>query len=127
MNKEIELAWAAGFFDGEGCTSIQVAYYNPQTGTKSMQMHISITQNGRSTLDRFWNAVNKVGAVNGPYVRRTSSEVYTYRATGPKVAQVMEQLWPYMSQPKKEQFIAVITRKTGETVPSQGAGFLIRV
>ena len=52
-----ELAWAAGFFDGEGCFCFSEA---------GQYVCVSITQTEREPLDRFERAVG-LGKVNGPY------------------------------------------------------------
>lgn len=64
MNRE-ELAWAAGFFDGEGCFSY----------SKSGQyVCVSIGQTVREPLERFKLAVG-LGVIYGPY----SSDRYQSR------------------------------------------------
>ena len=54
MSEEIELAWAAGFWDGEGCT-----YRSPR------QWFMEVNQTEVTTLERFMAAVG-VGKIYGP-------------------------------------------------------------
>lgn len=69
-----ELAWAAGFFDGEGCC-------RPRSEQRKGRGAISfvIAQTDRQVLDRFKRAVG-VGRIYGPYKPRTPrhSKYYVY-------------------------------------------------
>jgi hypothetical protein len=56
-----ELAWAAGFFDGEGCFCYSEA---------GRYICISIAQTDREVLDRFRRAVGGLGNILGPYKNR---------------------------------------------------------
>jgi hypothetical protein len=106
---QTEIAWAAGFFDGEGCTSSR------GTGSEGRWWYINvqITQVERSTLDRFRAAVG-VGTVRGPYTRKEKSDKchshYRYDAHNEEAKRVIELLWPYLSDPKRAQHIAALER-----------------
>ena len=58
LNRE-ELAWAAGFFDGEGW----VGRRSPDSG--GVQLRIGNTD--RALLERFKRAVGDLGSITGPY------------------------------------------------------------
>lgn len=93
-----ELSWAAGFFDGEG-------YSYAQKSAKRSFLSLSVSQVDPRPLHRFWEAVG-VGKVYGPYRKAANpnwKHQYMYRATGDSAIAVMELLWPYLSEPKKEQ------------------------
>jgi len=79
----VELAWAAGFFEGEGCA------------TKSATtLQVLIGQTGSDyTLRRFHNAVNGIGTIRGPY----RNGQYVWRSGGKEAHTVMEMLYPYLS------------------------------
>jgi hypothetical protein len=66
-----EVAWAAGFFDGEGTTG---TYRDGSTTTKRCRIQISASQNDREVLDRFAMIVG-VGKVGGPYDNVKSSKI----------------------------------------------------
>jgi len=107
-----ELAWAAGFFDGEGSIG---GYSNPEEAHISFVLRVYQTE--RTTLDRFHKAVLDIGAVNGPYFRQDRKEhhkpAYMYSVCGhPQVQAVIALLWPFLSQPKKNQ-----TRKALRRLP----------
>ncbi len=94
-------AWAAGFFDGEGCTSISRKGRN-----KQIQMYVS--QSADTTLlDKFQQTVG-IGRVLGPYrpSNPRAKDKYTWHAS--KLSDtliVMRMLWPYLGTSKKQQFI----------------------
>ena len=98
---QLELAWAAGFFEGEGSV----------TGTLhrgKFRLQLTISQREPSTLCRFLHAV-KLGNVTGPYHYakhgfKPCSERWSYQVYGKKAHEVMQRLMPYVSGPKKERY-----------------------
>lgn len=99
----LELAWAAGFFDGEGCT---VGRHDKRI-TRSQPM-LSIGQSERTTLDRFQAAVCGLGRIIGPYQTR-GKPVWFYRTSRFEHTQaVLAMLWRFLSQPKRDQATAVL-------------------
>lgn len=86
-----ELAWAAGFFDGEGSTTYQ-------TSTKSLC--ITVGQKHPEVLQRFASAVG----IRPVYeTHRIPYPWYTVAASGVKAVDALQQLWPYLSSEKKKQ------------------------
>lgn len=112
FNRE-ELAWAAGFFDGEGHTRVRAV----QTNRKNPQVTIGlvISQAGApELLERFKRAVG-VGAVNGPYEYRhrrpTQKAFYSYGATSfENVQHCIACLWPWLGSVKRHQALEVLRR-----------------
>lgn len=94
----IELAWSAGFFDGEGTTHCQV-----DSITRSLQT--TVGQAERMTLDRFRSAVG-VGAVNP----NSDNSFFRFAAYSENAMSVLGLLWPYLSDPKKLQAIRAFLR-----------------
>jgi len=84
-----ELAWAAGFFDGEGTTYADKAH----------SIFISVGQKNPALLYRFNSAIWNLGKVYGPYNNCYSLRVTTFA----KVQQVMVLLWPYLGEEKRAQ------------------------
>lgn len=106
---DTELAWAAGFFDGEGSTTIHM---RATERNKIPRPVLSITHNTREQLDRFCLAVGD-GKVYGPYERRgpNHSPYHTMLITGYKRTQpVLNRLWPYLCIHKKQQAERVFNR-----------------
>lgn len=95
-----ELAWAAGLFDGEGCTYLHDGQQN---------LRISIGQRDDFVLRRFALAVGD-GRINGPYPRKTGGPLWFYRLTGHRAVEVLAKLWPFLSPIKQIQANAVIRR-----------------
>lgn len=85
-----ELAWAAGFYDGEGCTS-----------NGYDRIRCTIGQKERTTLDRFVKAIG-FGNVRGPYAVGNRYVVCYNRE---KARIVLNMLWPYLCEPKRSQAI----------------------
>jgi hypothetical protein len=103
----IEMAWAAGFFDGEGSTFV-LRHKQSRGGTGRLypcvSVGISVCQTDRRPLDRFVAALG-LGKVRGPYRPRGNQRPYFRweRAGRPSVHRALVRLWPYLSDPKKEQ------------------------
>lgn len=105
MAEHNELAWAAGFFDGEG--NIR---WNPYSRGKN-RMHqreygtptLQIGQCHRFVLDRFAKAVG-VGKSNGPYQKKDRTKPYfTFGVSGHKAKETFEKIKPFLSTVKIRQ------------------------
>ena len=87
------MAWAAGLYDGEGCTFLDKSGY--------LSMHV--TQALPAVVRRFAKAVG-VGKVYGPY-KNHGQGFYKWQALSTEDAiTTFELLKPYLSAPKKAQF-----------------------
>ncbi len=102
-----ELAWAGGFFTGEGSLgAYQVAKRSP-TGTRPSSSISQASFDGRIpfVLERFREAVGD-GSIHGPYGPRGWSKYPQYRwdlSGYAKVAEVMRRLWPWLDQKRQAQ------------------------
>lgn len=95
----LDLAWAAGFYDGEGSVANQHSDRAPTP-------RIDISQKDRRALDRFHGIVG-VGSIRGPY--RVANPVFRYYCRGFwKVGAVALALWPHLGPVKREQFARVL-------------------
>ena len=114
------LAWAAGFFDGEGCTTTSRAYqktYVKLDGTESVlsadSISVIIHQNHPEVLVRFRDVV-KIGKVGGPYQdkRHLGTQYWQYRISGvERVRQVLALIWPWLGSQKRDQATCVLGKK----------------
>ena len=96
-----ELAWAAGFFDGEGTFCLKTMRSN---GSEYKYPVVQIAQNEALLLDRFQRAV-KVGAVHWD----GSRDVAVYRANKFEQVQFVAcVLWPWLGRFKKEQAVRTL-------------------
>jgi hypothetical protein len=88
-----ELAWAAGFFDGEGHTSPD-------------GLSMEIYQTDPRPLERFRAAVGGIGKVSGPRppARGSRKVSWTWDAYNWADTQaVIAMLWAFLSAPKRDQ------------------------
>ena len=103
MTTPEELAWAAGFFDGEGSVR---AKWNMKGPRRNRAIHAIVGQREREPLDRFQAAVG-VGKVYGPSYTQTRDGKPMWRwETGNRdyVHLVCWLLWPYLCSTKRNQF-----------------------
>lgn len=109
---DTEIAWAAGFFDGEGNSYFrrvrQTIWHSDRTYL-CFKSSVQIAQaHDAQCVERFQAAVGGIGKIR-PY-RNEYGVVYKWsvqRIT--EVEQVLRMLWPYLSHPKREQAGAVLT------------------
>lgn len=106
-----ERAWSAGFFSGEGCTS--VSHRKPHDGRCARtQLLMVVTQCGDEApelLERFRCAVG-TGAIAGPF-RTTNGHLLAYRWQTGSITSALHcarLLWPWLSRTKKQQFIKAV-------------------
>lgn len=104
-----ELAWSAGFFDGEGCTTAAGHRRYPK---------ITISQAGPlakppEVLDRFRQAVGGIGYVTGPELddsgRHKPRWVYHLQGAN-QVSAVIALLWPFLCEVKRAQADRILSR-----------------
>jgi len=126
MTDTHELAWAAGFFDGEGYTGFRRGnrHSDPQRRTY-MGLTIPIGQKTPELLYRFQAAVG-VGQVYGPYKNgakgpNATRTAYRYAISNIKdIRQIRELLSPYLGEIKRQQMNAAISG--WETAPRLSPG-----
>ena len=106
-----ELAWAGGFFSGEGCTVCHIH----KTRNERPYPFIHINQIHEEELIRFNDAIGNLGNVIGPYIKKSNKlskkpmwaiNCYGYE----KTKHILEMLWPYLSKAKQEQGLRVINQ-----------------
>lgn len=100
--RETEVAWAAGFFDGDGNARVD----------RSRQPVVQFQQLDREVLERFRLAVG-FGKVLGPYGpyegQLTSKQIFCYRVRGEDAICVLECIRPYVSKMKLPQVEAALS------------------
>lgn len=101
-----ELAWAAGFFDGEGYIGCRPV--SKKQRTWAMEIEVSQSTNF-DVLERFVAAIGIPTEVDGPRYRGMGKHgprkpsFRVYFRTFERVQYVMAVLWPWLSRPKREQ------------------------
>lgn len=99
QNSKLEIAWSAGFFDGEGTTF-----------SSGRSLQLSVGQVNRDNLARFMSAVG--GAGNVIHGRRIS----VFQAYGEKARAIVCLLWPFLGDEKRDQAITALLNYSMRTV-----------
>lgn len=117
----VELAWAAGFFDGEGSTCCTT-----NNGRKHNRIQLSIGQKNQDgniadTLVRFQSAVGGCGHIYQKNKHRGPDyDQHQFLVTRRNdVLACLRLLWPYLSLPKRGQAataIALFNAATGKGI-----------
>jgi hypothetical protein len=98
------LAWAAGFFDGEG--HVHYGVRTTPRGTSQRSIGVGVAQSGRERLDHL-AAVLAVGNVNGPYqpLNPNAKPYHQWSASNFEAVQhAGVSIWPWLGAAKREQF-----------------------
>lgn len=90
-----ELAWCAGFFDGEGCTA-----YSGQLPYQYLCVYLP--QKDPEVLYRFQAAVG-LGHIYGPYSKGSR---YSFRASNQQAHKVLDLIWLWLGSRKREQAVS---------------------
>lgn len=108
---EKELAWAAGFFDGEGSSKKVNYHYKTKKGEvrkPSQNICLSVAQCERLPLERFQQAVGGLGRINGPYQYNTNRRPYWVWSASTRAARIVfGYLERYLCPIKKKQYIQI--------------------
>lgn len=101
MNRE-ELAWAAGFFDGEGCTHVH--NIRRKTGKHYKYAAISVGQTDESR-----ESLLRLQALFGGTIYRHKDVNHQLRIHGyEKVQAAVAMMWPWLGTIKREQAARVL-------------------
>lgn len=99
-----EIAWAAGFFDGEG-TSYSARNGGGKYRRYKAYLRLQAVQKHRGPLDRLHEALGCVGTV-----RRQNERMFIWNATGRPAEAAASLLRPYLTDIKIAQLDAAIER-----------------
>ena len=104
MSRDTELAWAAGFFDGEGCISASKQRVR-KDGTLQLSLQMSVTQTDLRPLLRFQAALGfgEIRARNYSSPRLGTKQQWYWSAYTAKAERAFLMLYGYLSDPKREQ------------------------
>lgn len=121
-----ELAWAAGFFDGEGTIYAQRRRL-PSGKWSSPVPSVTVTQVDPDVLYRFAGIVS-APRVLGPYTynkgrQPNAQSHYRIHLVRDPAVEVIRQLWPYLCEIKREQYREVqrkcLSQKRGSSARSR--------
>lgn len=105
----LELAWAAGFFDGEGTAYARAN----RRGHRHLRLTVKQARHPSevgmpSVLERF-RAALQLGAIGGPYADPGNRRpTYQWYAISSEALAAAAALWPYLSAVKRDQLAAAI-------------------
>lgn len=101
-----ELAWAAGFFDGEGHSRWR------QNSKAGVSLVVTACQSGSDeTLRRLQAALGGAGTIRGPIQDPKHphwTPRYTWAALDYPAIEALVDMWPYLSSVKRDQALAAI-------------------
>jgi hypothetical protein len=120
----VEIAWAAGFFDGEG--HVRAARQLDRNGTEVRWLNMQIGQSDRRPLERFQKIFGGRIIAVGPNKLSSKPRWQWYLSRRAEVRAAMEAMLPYLSQPKTEQWEAAleacpIKRRSRFDLPARSA------
>jgi hypothetical protein len=113
MRSREDLAWAAGFYEGEGTIALSGPHYwvkGEKRLRKTRRPQMRIGQVDREPLDRFVAATG-IGYVHGPFHHENKKwqSYYQLVVTGFEKSQALVALlWPWLSERRKQQAMAVL-------------------
>lgn len=122
---QTELAWAAGFFDGEGSVYVRLTKRHKGGTTGKYYpittVDIQVSQSDKRPLIRFLKVID-IGRIVGPYqpTNPKAKLYWRWQTSGrPSVHKTLSLMWPYLSEPKKEQarrcWATLLKKKTNKS------------
>ena len=111
--KRTDLAWAAGFIDGDGCITI----------TKNGNAHTLRVQVDSTTRKPLEKLVSDLGGkINGPYMSRSKHKdsynrrpISTWVLNGVAAKEILGKLLPYLVNKKSQAAIGISLQTWGRT------------
>lgn len=107
-DSQIDLAWCAGFYEGEGTIHFQLQGRKLKDGSDGRPFRallLTINQVEDYSLENFAMKLG-IGKVTGPYKGRTANckKYYQFRVTGYEDVQyVIASIWNWLSPRRQEQ------------------------
>lgn len=104
MATDVELAWAAGFFDGEGCI-----YLRTSKREAGWQLLCNLTQTDRAPIEEFQHIVGGVGYISSRHASPKGNRrpCWCWQGASRNAGEVLVLLLPYL-RVKKAQAVAAL-------------------
>lgn len=111
-----ELAWAAGFFDGEGYIGARIRWhpdnrmykrYKRYRGFQGRDITLEVGQKHDFVLERFQNAIGGLGYIKS-YIRKEKPFYVFISMSFEEVQAMSAMLWHWLSPIKREQIIETL-------------------
>ena len=111
MSRETDIAWCAGFFDGEGCARCSWSRPNERTGRISPILSVSVPQAASNVeVLEFFQSVVEMGKIRGPYPMPNGKPQYVLSFKTREIPRLFEVLKPYLRAQKTADFKRAIHR-----------------
>lgn len=120
-----DLAWAAGFVDGEGCITVVNQTYKPDADGKQRpptpRFKFMITQNCRSTLERLKKILGETGYLNETtFTDGMNRRGWVLHYDGMHALKAVKKLEPFLH--RKKQYVQVAEKLFDEGKLGQRPG-----
>lgn len=112
MSRNEDLAWAAGFVDGEGCfdANVSVKYVTKDGQERARHyLRLSVTQKYDPLLSRL-TEIFGFGKARPYPARATSSEGFKWVCNGYQAFDAATLMWPWLGERKKADFKRALSR-----------------
>ena len=100
---EVEKAYLAGFFDGEGCISLRTMMDKKKAKTPSYQVEVAIGQKNIATLQE----LHQMAGIGKVYESGGGRGCATWRLTHIQSRDFLSVLLPYLRNKKQEAVLAI--------------------
>lgn len=104
---EIDIAWAAGLFEGEGTAMTGQSGKRHKDGMRNRTPHLSLGSTDYDVLYKFWSVLGERGAIYGPYLKENRKPFWKWEASWRAARDIATQLWPYMCSRRAGKFTEV--------------------
>lgn len=99
-SSDINLAWAAGFFDGDGCTSITKQQVEGRKN-KTYRLRLTLVQNCPDTLKHFERVLDEHAFITTPGPKMEyNKQIYSLIYSGRHAVAVLQKLHPHLVRKK---------------------------
>ncbi len=124
FSRDLDLAWAGGFIDGEGCITVANQTYLPKNGKQrppTPRFKLIVGQNCWSTLHRLQLILNERGYLNEvPMTVEQNRRVYQLQYDGKHAYKAVKKLEPFLH--RKRQYVSIADKLFEEGLLGQRPG-----
>ncbi len=108
LERLVELAWAAGFADGEACISLARQTYKDVRRRPTFRLRFDVVQNHREVLTTFQRCVGIAGRLYATRrTAKTNRQTYQLTYDGRTAYAVIRRLVPWLVRKKPEAQVAM--------------------
>ena len=112
IKKQLQLAWLAGFFDGEGCVRLERALSNSKTGNFAWHIRVIFTNTHLPTLIIANEILNSEGILSHLIHAENAKHRLRWelRLSGNKAALALKLMLPFLITKKEQTVLALEAR-----------------